>query len=62
MTPKVVSEGVVVPQGLEVSDLSDPDLYQRIWAPAFLVAGAGLTLGWIAFLGYELIGLVEMAL
>ena len=48
--------------GLEVSDVSDPKLYQRIWAPAFLVAGAGLTLGWIVFLAYELIGLVEMAL
>ena len=49
---------------LEASTIaSDAPLFlSRIWAPAFLIAGLGLTLAWIAFLGYELIGLVEMAL
>ena len=61
MAPKVVSQGVVS-QGLVVSDVSHRDLYRSIWAPTFLLAGGGLTLAWITFLGYELIGLVEMAL
>ena len=61
MAPKVVSQGVVS-QGLEVSDVSDRDLYRRMWVPTFLIAGGGLTLAWIALLAYELIGLVEMAL
>jgi hypothetical protein len=50
MAPKVVSE------------VSDAYLYRRIWVPAFLIAGVGLTLAWIALLGYGLVGLVEMAL
>jgi hypothetical protein len=39
-----------------------PLFLSRIWAPAILMAGFGLTLAWTAFLGYELIELVGMAL
>jgi hypothetical protein len=45
-----------------VSEVSDAYLFRRILIPAFLITGVGLTFVWIAFLGYELVGLVEMAL
>jgi hypothetical protein len=59
MAPEVVSEFSQVSQA---SQVSDPYLYGRIWVPAFLITGVGITLAWIALLAYELVGLVEMAL
>ena len=62
MAPEVVSEVSELSQVSQISEVSDPYLYGRIWVPAFLIAGVGVTLAWIVLLGYELIGLVEMAL
>jgi len=37
------------------------EVFQRIWPPAVMLIGAGLTLAWAAFLGYELISIVSLA-
>ena len=42
--------------------VSDASHFRRAWPTALLIAGLGLAVVWIALLGYELIGLVGMAL
>jgi hypothetical protein len=36
-------------------------LFQRIWLPAILILGLGLTVAWTALLGYVLALLVRLA-
>jgi len=37
-------------------------LFDRVWPTALVVAALGLTVAWIAVLGYELLRLIGMAL
>ena len=36
-------------------------LFDRIWPPAIIIFGLGLTAAWIALLGYELVSLIKIA-
>ena len=36
-------------------------LFHRIWPPAIIALGLGLTAAWICLLGYELISLIALA-
>ena len=51
--------------GLTVAVPKDPSqlsLFDRVWPPALLIIGAGLCAAWIAFLLYELAGLIGIGL
>ena len=30
-------------------------LFHRVWPPAFIACGLGLTAAWVSFLGYEVV-------
>ncbi len=36
---------------------SEP-LFHRIWPPAFIICGLGLTAAWVSFLGYAVVHLI----
>lgn len=37
-------------------------LFQRVWPPAFLILVMAITIAWIAFVGFEIIELIEVAI
>ena len=37
-------------------------LFHRIWPPATIIVGLGLTAAWTALFGYGLVGLIKIAL
>jgi hypothetical protein len=53
-------EVVIVPVAASVPS-SARLLFHRIWAPAALFIGVGLTLAWTALLGYGLVNAVALA-
>jgi len=42
--------------------ISPSSLFQRVWRPALLILGLGVTVVWTVFLGYEFIDLIAMSL
>jgi hypothetical protein len=43
-------------------NLTNPDsLFWHVWPPAFLILALVITAAWIAFVGFEVIELIEMA-
>jgi hypothetical protein len=46
----------------DLASKADEPIFQRIWPPAALACGLGLTAAWVSFLGYGLFSLVELAI
>jgi hypothetical protein len=40
---------------------ADTALFHRIWPPAMIAFGLGLTVAWVALLGYGLVSIIELA-
>ena len=40
---------------------ADDNLFYRIWPPAMIAFGLGLTVAWVALLGYGIVSLIALA-